>query len=135
LKATHNVGSLSVRSGDTVRILRGDRKGFEGKVVSVDRKNYRVFVEGVTREKVDGTTALVPIHPSKVMITNLNLDDRWRRDSLKAGVTIKEEEKPAKEEKPKKARKKRKPRKPAARKAQKKVEEVEKETKEEPEGG
>jgi large subunit ribosomal protein L24 len=59
--------------------MRGDRKGFEGKVSQVDRTKYRVFVEGVTREKVDGTTALIPIHPSKVMITRLNLDDKWRR--------------------------------------------------------
>jgi len=83
LKTSHNTNSLPVRRGDTVRILRGDRKGLEGKVIEVDRKNYRIFVEGVTREKVDGTTIPVPIHPSKVMIVNLNLDDKWRREILK----------------------------------------------------
>jgi hypothetical protein len=36
----------------------------------------------VTREKVDGSTMLVPIHPSKVMITGLNLEDKWRREIL-----------------------------------------------------
>jgi large subunit ribosomal protein L24 len=63
--------------------MRGDRKGFEGKVTKADRTKYRVFVEGVTREKVDGTTILIPIHPSKVMITRLNLEDKWRREILK----------------------------------------------------
>ena len=83
LKKDHNTNSLPVRTGDSVRIMRGDRKGFEGKVSRVDRTKYRVFVEGVTREKVDGTTMLVPIHPSKVMITRLNLEDKWRREILK----------------------------------------------------
>ena len=83
LKKSHNTNSIPVRTGDTVRIMRGDRKGFEGKVSRVDRIKYRIFLEGVTREKVDGTTTPVPIHPSKVMIIRLNLDDKWRREILK----------------------------------------------------
>jgi large subunit ribosomal protein L24 len=79
LRAAQKVKTLSVRSGDTVRVMRGDHKGFEGKVTSIDRRNYRIYVEGLTREKVDGTTVFVPVHPSKVMITNLNLDDKWRK--------------------------------------------------------
>jgi large subunit ribosomal protein L24 len=117
LKTTHKVNSVPVRSGDTVRIMRGDRKGAEGKVAKVDRGKYRLFVEGVTREKVDGTAIQVPIHPSKVMITGLNLDDKWRRESLKVEApkeAAKPEEKPAEE--PKKERKKRKPRKASSRK-------------------
>lgn len=94
LKATHKVKSLPVRSGDTVRIMRGDHKGFEGKVTRVDRNNYKIYVEGLTREKVDGTTIFVPIHPSKIMITKLNLDDKWRKKILerKKGALGKVEE-------------------------------------------
>ncbi len=113
LKNTHKVSSIPVRTGDTVRIMRGDKKGVEGKVTRVDRSKYRLFVEGITREKVDGTAIQVPIHPSKVMITNLNLDDKWRRESLKVEAP-KEAEKPA--EVPEKERKKRKPRKAAPKK-------------------
>jgi ribosomal protein L24 len=69
--------------GDTVRVIRGDRRGFEGRITRVDRKNFRIYVEGVTRDKVDGTTIQIPIHPSKAMIVNLNLDDKWRREALK----------------------------------------------------
>jgi large subunit ribosomal protein L24 len=83
LKESHNINSVPVRTGDTVQIMAGDRKGFEGKVTGVDRGKYRVFVEGVTREKVDGTPVPIPLHPSKVMITQLNLDDKWRRETLK----------------------------------------------------
>ena len=111
LKDSHGTGSVPVRNGDTVMIMRGDRKGSEGKVTQIDRKKYRIFVEGVTREKVDGTTTFIPIHPSKVMITRLNLDDKWRKKILKRkGVNEKAEI--AKEEPPKKeAKKKRKTRK------------------------
>lgn len=82
LRASRGVRAIPVRSGDAVRIMRGDHKGFEGKVTRIDRKKYRIYVEGLTREKVDGTTILVPIHPSKVMITNLNLEDKWRKQVL-----------------------------------------------------
>ena len=114
LKDTHRVSSIPIRTGDTVRIMRGDKKGVEGKVTKVDRSKYRLFVEGITREKVDGTAIQVPIHPSKVMITNLNLDDKRRRESLKVEAP-KEAEKPA--EAPVKERKKRRPRKAASEKA------------------
>jgi large subunit ribosomal protein L24 len=82
LRASRGVRAIPVRSGDAVRIMRGDHKGFEGKVTRIDRRKYRIYVEGLTREKVDGTTILVPIHPSKVMITNLNLEDKWRKQVL-----------------------------------------------------
>jgi large subunit ribosomal protein L24 len=82
LKGTHGIKTLPVRSGDTVRIMRGDHKDFEGKITRVDTGKYRIYVEGLTREKVDGTTISVPVHPSKVMITNLNLDDKWRKEIL-----------------------------------------------------
>jgi len=74
--------------------MRGDRKGFEGKVSQVDRTKYRIFVEGVTREKVDGTAISIPIHPSKVMITRLDLDDKWRRGILERKSTGKKAELP-----------------------------------------
>ena len=83
LKVSHGVNALPVRSGDTVLITRGDHSGLEGKVTRVDSKKYRVFIEGLTREKVDGTTVFVPVHPSKIMITRLNLDDKWRKKILK----------------------------------------------------
>lgn len=38
---------LKIRKGDTVKVISGDAKGQEGKVISVDRENLRVMVEGV----------------------------------------------------------------------------------------
>jgi large subunit ribosomal protein L24 len=82
LRASHGIRAIPVRSGDTVLLMRGDHKGFEGKITRIDRKKYRIYVEGLTRETVDGTTIFVAIHPSKVMITRLNLDDKWRKKIL-----------------------------------------------------
>ncbi len=100
LRKSYGTRSLPLRRGDSVRIMRGDRKGFEGKVARVDRKKYRVYIEGLTREKVDGTTVSVPVHPSKVMITRLNLDDKWRKKILerrkKAIEAVETVEKPQK---------------------------------------
>ncbi len=101
LKQSHNTSSVPVRTGDTVRVMRGDYRGLEGKVTRVDRKNYRVFVEKVTREKVDGTSKPVPIHPSKVMITRLNLDDKWRKEALNRKGAGKKAELPEEKEEPK----------------------------------
>jgi len=117
LKASRHISSIPVRKGDTVKIMRGDRKGSEGKVTKVDRQKYRLFVDGVTREKVDGTTVLAPIHPSKVMITSLNLDDKWRSRSLKVEVAKEAKKLKEKPEEPKKERKKIKPPKTPSEKA------------------
>jgi ribosomal protein L24 len=62
--------------------MRGDHRGVEGKITRVDLAKYRIYVEGLTREKVDGTPVFLPVHPSKVVITNLNLDDKWRKKIL-----------------------------------------------------
>ena len=98
LAASRGAKTLPVRKGDTVQIKRGDNKGFEGKVSRVDLKAYRIYLEGLTREKVDGTNIFISVHPSKVQIRSLNLDDKWRKNILERKKAV---EKPAKVEKPK----------------------------------
>jgi large subunit ribosomal protein L24 len=93
LTASKGAKTMAVRKGDTVRIMRGDNKGFEGKVSRVDLKAYRIYMEGLTREKVDGTNIFLPIHPSKVEIRNLSLDDKVRKGIVERKVAS---EKPAK---------------------------------------
>ena len=107
LKESHGTNSTPIRKGDTVTIMRGDRRGTEGKVNQIDRKKYLIFVDGANREKVDGTQIPVPIHPSKVMITRLNLDDKWRKKILERKGQAEEINK-AKTESPKKEGKKKK---------------------------
>ncbi len=99
LTEKHGVKTLPVRKGDTIHIQRGDNKGFEGKISRVDLKSYRIYIEGLTREKVDGTNIFIPVHPSKVMIRNLNLDDNRRKAVIARKKPL---EKTAIEAKPKK---------------------------------
>jgi large subunit ribosomal protein L24 len=115
LVSSKGAKALPVRKGDTVRVVRGDHIGFEGKVNRVDLKRYRIFLEGLTREKVDGTNIFLSVHPSKVIIKNLKLDDKWRKAivEIKKGQeppkkeekTVTVVEKPAKKEKATKAKK------------------------------
>jgi large subunit ribosomal protein L24 len=92
LKIKYGVRSFPVRKGDTVRILRGAYAGVEGKIRKVDLKNFRVTIDGVTREKADGTTVYVPVHPSNLMLVKLDLSDKWRSSRLEALSKIKEAE-------------------------------------------
>ena len=38
---------IHVKKGDTVKVLAGDSKGMQGKVLKVDVEKYRAIVEGV----------------------------------------------------------------------------------------
>lgn len=38
---------LKIKSGDTVRVIAGDHKGSEGKVLKVDAEKNKAIVEGV----------------------------------------------------------------------------------------
>ncbi len=105
LREKYGIKRLPVRKGDTVRIMRGDWKGHEGKVVRVDIKRVRIFIEGVQRKKADQTPVYYPIHPSKVMIIKLDLSDKWRKKiierrakGLKTAIEVEETE-PVTEEK------------------------------------
>lgn len=74
--------SLPIRVGDKVQIARGDFKGHEGKVESVDAMRYKVTVEGVTLNKPDGNAVFLPIHPSNLMIIDADLKDERRIKNL-----------------------------------------------------
>ena len=66
--------SLPVRKDDEVRIVRGKYKGREGKVTQVYRKKWVIHVERVQRDKSNGSSVPIGIHPSNVVITTIKLD-------------------------------------------------------------
>merc|ERR1711957_80716 len=74
LATKHHVKSMPIRKDDEVIVVRGSNRGREGKVIQVYRKKYVIHIERVTREKSNGSTVNVGIHPSNVMITKLKLD-------------------------------------------------------------
>ncbi|KAJ2807511.1 60S ribosomal protein L26A [Coemansia guatemalensis] len=73
LRKKHDVRSIPVRTGDEVIVVRGQHKGREGKVTAVYRKKWVIYIERLVREKVNGATIPIPVHPSNVAITALKL--------------------------------------------------------------
>jgi large subunit ribosomal protein L24 len=97
---------LHVSKGDTVRVMRGDDKGKEGKIIRVYTKTGRVTVEGVNIVKrhrrartADEQSGIVnfpaPIHASNVMLIDPKSGDptRARRqideDGTKERISVK----------------------------------------------
>ncbi|KAG6868702.1 60S ribosomal protein L26B [Termitomyces sp. T159_Od127] len=74
LREKYHARSLPVRKDDEVRIVRGKYKGREGKVTQVYRKKWVIHVDRVQRDKSNGATAPIGIHPSNVVITTIKLD-------------------------------------------------------------
>jgi large subunit ribosomal protein L26e len=81
LSLSRQVRSIPVRKDDEIQIVRGTYKGREGKVTSVYRLKWVIHVERVTRDKVNGQSIPVGIHPSNVVVTKLKLD-KDREDIL-----------------------------------------------------
>jgi len=79
LRTKYAFKTARIKKGDSVRIVRGEYAGVEGKVTGVDVKYGKVTVEGVYRERVKGEQTPVKIKASKVMITSLNLEDKLRK--------------------------------------------------------
>ena len=92
LQNKHNRKRLSVVKGDTVRVVRGEFKGVEGEVTTLDRTNGRLTIDGVTREKADGSTMFYPIHSSKVEITKIEEKDSWRVKIMERRLAIESDE-------------------------------------------
>lgn len=82
LRVEYGTRSLPVIVDDTVSITKGDRKLSEGKVLRVNTAESKVYIEGVTRTRQDGSTVQIPVRAENVIITRLNLNDKWRRDIL-----------------------------------------------------
>lgn len=87
LREKYGRRSFPVRKGDTVKILVGEFKGIEGKVTGVNREKQAVYVENVTIKRADGRVKPRPIHASNVIITSLNLEDKYRKQALEAKQT------------------------------------------------
>jgi len=90
---------LHIAKGDTVRVIRGEHRGREGKVLEVEPKRFRVVVEGVNVVKkhkrattADGESGIIempaPIAASNVMLLDPKSGEptRVRRRADKDGT-------------------------------------------------
>merc|ERR1711874_333669 len=75
LRTKYGVRSMPIRKDDEVQVVRGHFKGQQvGKVVQCYRKKFCVYIERIQREKANGASVYVGIHPSKVCIVKLKMD-------------------------------------------------------------
>ena len=78
LRKKYGKKSVRVIEGDSIKIVRGEFKGVDGKISKVLTKKSSVAVEGVKKEKTKGDKFDVYIHTSNLLVTGLNTEDKWR---------------------------------------------------------
>ncbi len=73
--------AMAISRGDTVRVMRGDDKGKEGKVIRVHLKTGRVTIEGINivkkhrRARREGEKSEIMDMPAPVAVSNVMLLD------------------------------------------------------------
>lgn len=95
--------SVRVIEGDSIRIVRGEYKGVDGKISKISTQKNSVSIEGIKKEKTKGDKFDVYIHTSNLLVTSLNTGDKWRMARLEGKDPRKQpkdvpKEKPAGEE-------------------------------------
>lgn len=75
-----------------LQIVRGTYKGREGVVTTCQRKNFRIFVEGVSRDKGNGATVPIGVNASNVVINKLKLDKDRKNILSRKGAAAKKSE-------------------------------------------
>ena len=90
LKKKHQTSNTQLKIKDKVIILRGQFKKKTSKVERINLKREKVYLAGLEKIKKDGTKLLVAFHPSNLMIIELNLDDKKRKQKLESQKEEKE---------------------------------------------
>ena len=78
LREKHGHRSLRVKKGDKVKVLRGQFKSKTGVVERVEPGKMKVFITGIEYVKKDGGKFLYGIHPSNLIITEIDVADKRR---------------------------------------------------------
>jgi large subunit ribosomal protein L24 len=72
LKKNLKKNALMAKKGDKVKVVRGDFRKREGKIIDVDTKEGRIYVEGIIRKKQGGKEVPAAIQPSNCILTVWN---------------------------------------------------------------
>ncbi|RNJ76446.1 MAG: 50S ribosomal protein L24 [Nitrosopumilus sp. H8] len=78
LQKKYKKRSVRLTIGDSVKIIRGEFTGVDGKVSKVSVDDGTVVIEGLKKEKTKGDKFDVYIHASNVVVTSLNTENWWR---------------------------------------------------------
>ena len=78
LRKKYGKRSVRVNEGDSIKIVRGEFKGVDGKIGKISPQKNSVTIEGIKKEKTKGDKFDVYIHTSNLLVTSLNTENRWR---------------------------------------------------------
>ena len=82
LRKKYNTRNVGLKKGDKVKVIRGQFRKHTGSVERIDLKKTKVYLSGIEITKKDGSKTTYPIHPSNLIITELNLDDKMRQKAI-----------------------------------------------------
>lgn len=75
------MAKLKIKKGDTVKVIAGNDKGKQGRILSVDRNSFRAIVEGInmatkhTKPTAKNTKGGIIHQEASIHISNLMLID------------------------------------------------------------
>ncbi|MGH2665019.1 50S ribosomal protein L24 [Flavobacterium sp.] len=85
---------LKIKSGDIVRVIAGDHKGSEGKVLKVDREKNKAIVEGVnmvskhTKPSAKNPQGGIVKKEAPIQISNISLIDPKTKETTRVGIKV-----------------------------------------------
>ena len=85
---------LKIKSGDIIRVIAGDHKGVEGKVLKVDREKNKAIVEGVnmvskhTKPIAKSPQGGIVKKEAPIQISNISLIDPKSKETTRTGVRV-----------------------------------------------
>jgi len=88
------MGKLKIRKGDTVKVITGESKGVEGKVLEVFRDTNKALVEGVNmitkhqKPSAQNPQGGIVKKEAKIQISNLALLDPKSGEATRVGIRI-----------------------------------------------
>jgi len=82
LRDKYNRRSFQLKVGDKVKVLRGKFAGKEGLIKEIDTTRLKVSVNGAELTKHDGTKVFPKLDPSNMMIVDLKIEDKHRKQAL-----------------------------------------------------
>jgi large subunit ribosomal protein L24 len=85
---------LKIKTGDIVRVIAGDHKGSEGKVLKVDREKNKAVVEAVnmvskhTKPSAKSPQGGIIKKEAPIQISNISLIDPKTKETTRVGIRI-----------------------------------------------
>ena len=85
---------LKLKAGDIVRVIAGDHKGSEGKVLKVDREKNKAIVEGVnmvskhTKPSAKSPQGGIVKKEAAIQISNISLIDPKTKETTRVGIRV-----------------------------------------------